>query len=261
MSTSSGTVHNSNVACCNIPPVKSDYQPKGIYKSYAGFKKAYVTGPEKPGKLALVSVYDIFGFKPQTQQGADILAEDLKAQVVMPDFFEGDEPWPVDNFPPTTDEDKKKFQAWFGGFANPANHVPKLINVAKTLKEEGAEFVVAYGYCWGGKVSIVAGTQEGTPFDAVSIIHPAMLSVDDAEKLNVPLGMFISNDESKEEFEKIVNVISKKSFADKNDSRIFDSFHGFAAARADLDDPDNKAKYVDLYCTLIKFVKKASGAS
>lgn len=88
-------------------------------------------------------------FKPQTLQGADILAEELKAQVLMPDFFEGDEPWPLDRFPPSTDEDKKKFQEWFGGFASPANHIPKLIKVGEALKADGADFVVAYGYCWG----------------------------------------------------------------------------------------------------------------
>ena len=31
------TVHNTNAACCTIPPVKSDYVPKGKFKSYAGF--------------------------------------------------------------------------------------------------------------------------------------------------------------------------------------------------------------------------------
>lgn len=138
-------------------------------------------------------------YKPQTQQGADILAEELKAQVLMPDFFEGDEPWSLDKFPPSTDEDKKKFQEWFGGFANPANHIPKLIKVGQALKDEGAEFVVAYGYCWGGKVVISTGSKEDSPFGAVSIVHPAMLSAADAEGLTVPLGMFISNDEPKDE--------------------------------------------------------------
>ena len=33
------TVHNTNQACCSIPPVKSDYTPKGNYKPYAGFNK------------------------------------------------------------------------------------------------------------------------------------------------------------------------------------------------------------------------------
>lgn len=75
-----------------------------------------------------------------------------------------------------------------------------------------------------------------------------------------------------------MEILSKKPFADKNDYVHFDSyvfllmdnclaptlmicscrFHGFAAARANLDDPDNKAKYEELYRTLIKFVKKVS---
>jgi dienelactone hydrolase len=239
--------------------VQSNYEPKGFFKPYAGFQKVYVTGPEKPGRLAIVCVYDIFGFKPQTQQGADIIAESLKAQVVMPDFIEGDEPWPLDKFPPKTDEDKKKLQEWFGGFANPANHIPKLIEVGKALKEEGAEFVAVYGFCWGGKIVIKAGGEPDSPFDAVSIVHPAMLSVEDAEKLNVPLGLFISKDEPEDEYHKIVEVISKKPFADKNSYKIFESFHGFAAARANLDEPDNKDKYGHLYKKLTHFLKNASG--
>lgn len=114
-----------------------------------------------------------FRYKPQTQQGADILADELKAQVLMPDFFDGDEPWPLDKFPPKTDEDKKKLQEWFGGYANPANHVPRFTKVAQALKDEGVQFVLGYGYCWGGKVVIKAGAQSNTPFDAISIIHPA----------------------------------------------------------------------------------------
>lgn len=35
----STVIHNDNAACCSIPPVKSDYTPKGSYKSYAGFDK------------------------------------------------------------------------------------------------------------------------------------------------------------------------------------------------------------------------------
>ena len=137
-----------------------------------------------------------YRFKPQTLQGADILAEELKAQVILPDFFDGDEPWPLDKFPPKTDEDKRKLQEWFGGYANPKNHVPRLIEAGKAVKDDGASFVVAYGYCWGmyslwehhrknteqrgssslfigGKVVMVAGSQPDTPFGAVSIIHPA----------------------------------------------------------------------------------------
>ncbi|KAL1952263.1 hypothetical protein VTO73DRAFT_1412 [Trametes versicolor] len=253
------TVHNTNVACCTIPPVKSDYTPKGTFKSYAGFSKVYVTGPATPGKLAFVCVYDIFGFKPQTQQGADIIAEQLGAQVLMPDFFEPAEPWPAAKFPPSTDEEKAEFQAFFGGPAKPQDGVAKLINVGKALKAEGAEFVGTFGFCWGGKVTILAGSQEGTPFDAVSAIHPAMLSHGDANDLKVPLGLYPSNDEPVDESKQILEIISKKPIAEKSDYKLYDSFHGFAAARANLDDPENKKHYEDLYGRLIGFFSKASG--
>lgn len=63
MSTATGgesRVVNSNPACCSIPPVQSNYTPKGIYKPYAGFKRVYFTGPED-SDMAIVAVYDIFG--------------------------------------------------------------------------------------------------------------------------------------------------------------------------------------------------------
>jgi len=260
MSTASTTVHNTNVACCTIPPVRSDYTPKGTYKSYGGFRKVYVTGPATLGDKALVCVYDIFGFKPQTQQGADIVADELKVQVFMPDFFEEGEPWPVDQFPPKTDEEKKKLQEFFGGIASPPENKTKLVAFAEALKGDGAKFVGTFGFCWGGKVIMLAA-QGVTPFSAVSIVHPAMLSSSDAENLNVPLGLFPSLDEPKEEFDKIVAIMNKKPFSDKCDAKIYESFHGFAAARANLDDRDNKEKFEDLYTRLIKFFDTNGGSS
>ena len=57
---------------------------------------------------------DIFGFFPQTEQGADILSAALSGtKVLMPDFLKG-KPWPVDQFPPETDEQKKNLQEFFG---------------------------------------------------------------------------------------------------------------------------------------------------
>lgn len=61
MSTASSTIHNTNVACCTIPPVLSDdYTPKGSFKAHGGFNRVYVTGNESSDK-AIVCVYDIFG--------------------------------------------------------------------------------------------------------------------------------------------------------------------------------------------------------
>lgn len=73
-------------ACCTVPPVVSDgYKEKGEYITIDGMK-TYATGPSH-AKSALLVVYDIFGFFPQTLQGADILAhgdKEKQYQVFMP---------------------------------------------------------------------------------------------------------------------------------------------------------------------------------
>lgn len=141
------TIHNSNTACCSIPPVQSSYQSKGTFKSFADFEKVYVTGPEGTGR-ALIAIFDIFGFWPQTLQGADILAHTLKAKVVMPDFFYPHPPCSLEEFPPDTDEKKKRVQAFFAGPANISKTVENVKKVGEALKTEG-NAVSVYGYCWG----------------------------------------------------------------------------------------------------------------
>jgi len=249
-------VHNTNEACCTIPPVHSDYTPKGSYRPYGGFGKVYVAGEKSD--LALVTVYDIFGFKPQTQQGADILASELKAQVFMPDFFEPSEPFPSEKYPPKTEQEKQELQAFFGGPASPPAALSKLIGIGKALKNDGYKFVGAIGLCWGGKVVMLAGSADDTPLDAISIVHPAMLSSGDAENLRVPLGIYSSRDEPKDQHDEIVRIIAKNPFANKNDSKIWSNmFHGWAAARANLEDKENKAEFENLYSRVIKFFKNA----
>lgn len=73
-----------------------------------------VTGPADSDR-AILAVYDIFGFFPQTIQGADILAygdADRKYQVFMPDFFEGNTA-ELEWYPPTDDDKKAKIGKWF----------------------------------------------------------------------------------------------------------------------------------------------------
>jgi hypothetical protein len=57
----------------------------------AYFVSADVTGPSTASS-AILFIYDIFGYFPQTLQGADILAtsdKDHQYLVVIPDFFDG----------------------------------------------------------------------------------------------------------------------------------------------------------------------------
>ena len=74
-------------ACCSIPPVEADYTPKGTYTTLNGLK-TYEIAPKGEAKAAVLFVYDIFGFAPQTIQAADLIAS-AGFKVFMPDFLEG----------------------------------------------------------------------------------------------------------------------------------------------------------------------------
>lgn len=184
-------VVNSNPACCSIPPVTtSSYVPKGSYISFAGFDRVYVTGPSSnrspkiptgsshdpeqgASDIAFVSVFDIFGFFPQTQQGADLLAASLNASVYMPDFFAPDPPFPIEHFPPKTQQDKDALQAFFAGPAKPEKALEGLLKVGEELRRLKKKYVGVYGLCWGGKVAILSGSHKDPIFDAVAALHPA----------------------------------------------------------------------------------------
>lgn len=78
-------------ACCTVPAVVDhEYKEKGEYVTIAG-TKTYATGPSDATK-GIILIYDIFGYFPQTLQGADILANgdsQQKYRVYVPDYFDG----------------------------------------------------------------------------------------------------------------------------------------------------------------------------
>jgi dienelactone hydrolase len=172
-----------SAACCSIPPIISNgYNGKGTYKTIAGLKtcsytsfsvflvvRAFiidnsfptpdVTGPPSATKAILLT-YDIFGFFPQTIQGADILALSDKNhhyQVFVPDFFEGksaDISW----YPPTTDAHGKALENFFGGIGAPSRSIAMIPNIVSGIKEYNSNIMAigAMGMCWGGKVCNVS---------------------------------------------------------------------------------------------------------
>jgi len=74
------------------------------------------------------------------------LAKTVGAQVFMPDFLgEGNE-FKIGDFPPKTEEGKKKLQNLFAGTPITAD---RLVDFAKVLKGEGFGNIGALGYCWG----------------------------------------------------------------------------------------------------------------
>lgn len=113
------------------------------------------TGPSSASQGVLV-IYDIFGFFPQTLQGADILAhsdKDQQYQIFMPDWFEGS-PADISWYPPDTDEKGKKLGGFFQTAAAPPKTVKRVAKVMDELKSKnpGIKEWGVVGYCWGGKV-------------------------------------------------------------------------------------------------------------
>ena len=241
-----------NKACCTLPPVQTDYKPKGTFEDVGGLK-SYVVGP-KDSKLAVLMMYDIFGYWPQTQQGADLLSEAMKARVVMPDFFRG-KPWPNEAFPPRNEEEGKKLQEFFSTVAEFNGRLQDLNTVTNALKSQGVQKFGLYGTCWGAKAAIQA-CGAGTPYSGVVQMHPAMVAVEDAKKLAVPVAFFPSKDEPANDVKAFWDAVQPNtSIASKSQFKHYDNMHhGFAAARADLKNQENYFAFQDVYTRAADFL-------
>jgi len=248
---SSRAMSKHSAACCSVPPVVSKgYEPKGKYIEADGLK-TYVTGSSS-GKTGIFVIYDIFGFFPQTLQGADILATGDKEkahQVFMPDFFEGN-PADITWYPPDNEEKGQKLGAFFGGPAAPQKtleRIPKVLDVLKKEYPNISSWAIV-GYCWGGKISALS-TQEGTPFKAAAMCHPAMVDAKDAPKVTIPLAVLPSGDESKDDVGAFEKDLKVKNVVEWFPTQI----HGWMAARSNLEDPKVKSEYERGYKLLLDF--------
>ncbi|KAF2404357.1 carboxymethylenebutenolidase [Trichodelitschia bisporula] len=240
-----------SAACCSVPAVVTKgYEPKGTYTTVDGLK-TYVTGPAS-AKHAILVVYDVFGYFPQTLQGADILAHgdaERPYRVYIPDFFDGpaaDITW----YPPDTKEKGEKLGNFFNTTAAPPRTVPRVPKVVEELSKANPDIQSwgVVGYCWGGKI-VNLTSQSGTPFKAAAICHPAMVDPADAPKVTIPIAVLPSMDEDKKtigEYEAALKV--------KHIVKWFpDQIHGWMAARSNLEDPKVEAEYKRGYKILLDF--------
>ena len=213
--------------------------------------KTYVTGPSS-ATTAILYIYDIFGFFPQTLQGADILAhadKEHQYQVFMPDFFHG-KPADISWFPPDTDEKGKKLGDFFAGIGAPPKAVEKVPAILKEAEGQNANIKNwgAVGMCWGGKVvSFTSGSD--TKFSAAAEVHPAMVDPNDAKNISIPLAMLASKDEDAKAVEAFAAELKGKKLV----KTYGDQIHGWMAARSNLDDANVAKQYEDGYKTLLDF--------
>ncbi|ORX35390.1 hypothetical protein BD324DRAFT_582039, partial [Kockovaella imperatae] len=234
----------------------SGYELKGTYEKLGGFEKVYVTGPDD-AKHALVVIYDIFGFWETTLRGADLLVSHLlltrPTKIFMPDVYRG-KPFPFEK-----DGDKDELQKFFAGTAKLSDRLPEVIAFGEYLNKE-YESVAIQGYCWGGKVTLMALSStlpSQTPFCCGAVVHPALIAPEDGDNLAAPLGFYPSHDEPKEAVEKIEAAMEIKEFVKKCDYHLYDTVHhGWAAARANLKDSENLKQYEDVYQRLADYYSK-----
>jgi len=214
-------------------------------------KQLDATGPSSATQ-AILFIYDIFGYFPQTLQGADLLAHaDASHQyrVFMPDFFEGS-PADISWYPPDTAEKGQKLGDFFKTTAAPpkaAKRVPELVSAIQQQHPEIKAWGVV-GYCWGGKIVNLTGGQ-GTPFKAAAACHPAMVDPKDAAGLKIPICLIPSQGEEQKDVDAYV-----KDLTVPHELHWFkDQVHGFMAARSDLEDDKVKAAYQKGYEILLNF--------
>ena len=196
------TTHSSK-ACCKIPPVQiKGYSAKGKYLEWDGHQ-IYVTGDESATK-AIFYIYDIFGYTPQTLQGADIIAKAGNYLVIMPDFFRG-KPAQASWYASDSPENAKK-KADFMGF---------LSLFQNEIKS-----------CWGGKVVVVNSGPD--PLWKVAIqSSPAKVDPSDAAKLTIPFATLASEDEPADKVKEFGEAQKTPKLVQTYDNQI----HGFMSAR------------------------------
>ncbi|KAG9102492.1 hypothetical protein FRC06_001968, partial [Ceratobasidium sp. 370] len=237
------SIPGDNAACCAIPPAQSNYQPKGTFETINGLK-TYVTG-DKSSKKAVVVTQDIFGMVALTQQvsvpasgeskalqheqGCDILASQ-GFYVVMPDFL-GDDALGLNDVPFDTPEKVKKRNKLFAGKGSPQGRLPEYLKFGQDLKAEGFK-VGGLGFCWGAKIVFMAGASD--VYTAIAAAHPSLLEPKEAENMKAAVALYPSSNEDPAVMEPFVKIAK--------DYKLYsETFHGFAAARAKLDDPTHKA--------------------
>lgn len=238
-------------ACCTIPPVISKgYEGKGSYVTINGLK-TYVTGPANASH-AILLVYDIFGFYPQTLQGADILAHGDHTRpyrVFIPDFFEGS-PADLAWYPPDNDDKREKMGQFFKNVAAPPKNLPKLHDIMGVLKKDYPTVTKwgGVGFCWGGKMLSLSGGKD-TPFNAIAECHPAMVDPEDGGKLTIPVLVLASKDEDATAIKSFQEKLTVKHHVET----FGDQVHGWMTARGKLEDEKVKKEYERGYKTVLEF--------
>lgn len=213
---------------CTNPPCFFHLLSSSLYKERTN-TRTDITGPAD-AEHGILHLYDIFSFRPQTLQGADILAHasPKPTLVVMVDWFAGasvDESWLA------TPSGRERLHEFLETTADPAATVPVALDILSELKTSvfpGVKRWGAVGFCWGGKVvSLLASRGAECPVDAAAQSSPARLEAEDAKGVTVPMAVLASEGEVGEGLEAYERELTGEKHVEVFGSQI----HGWMTAR------------------------------
>lgn len=183
-------------------------------------------------KKAIVQVYDLFGYCPQTYQGADILATQGSEQylVFVPDFIGPDRTAQQEWFLPGADQ--KPLQDLLA-IVTSKQMMTGIHAAVAALRSDGKYAHVqrwaGVGFCWGSKgVSLIATHGDQSLLDVTAHTSPSRLDPEEAKTITVPTMLLPSNGEDESLVESYVENLKGPKYVER-----FDEIHGWMSARYD----------------------------
>ena len=238
-------------ACQALPPVETHkYSPKGVYETVGGLQ-TYVAGSQS-SKKCVIDIFDAFGIRPQTLQGADMLSAGLGALVLMPNFFKGEGADPA-AFPPDTPEKQKILKDFMTAHGDFDKNLADLLDFTEAAKEKWPGVVNwgVFGLCWGGKVAALASA-EGTPFQVSGQGHGGRMVKGDAEKMVIPHICLASPREPADVVKEYQEILGKKEPPGEVETYTT-MFHGWMGAMADFENVENVKEFERAYPDCLSF--------
>lgn len=183
-------------------------------------------------RKAIVQVYDLFGYCPQTYQGADILATQGSELylVFVPDFIGSDRAARLDWFLP--DADPKTLHDLLA-IVTSKQMMADIHATVAALRSDGryghVQRWAGVGFCWGSKgVSLIATQGDQSLLDVTAHTSPSRLDPEEAKTITVPTLMLTSNGEDETLVQRYYQNLKGPKYLER-----FNETHGWMSARYD----------------------------
>ncbi|KAK5047059.1 hypothetical protein LTR84_007001 [Exophiala bonariae] len=265
-------MENSTGCCATGNAAPDQYKPKGRF-TRLGELNVYISsaGQNKSSKDVLLVLPDGFGLAKHNLIMADLFAEHLGVQTIVPDYYEGDplplvilkykpifgvaiedHDWPEDI---KTQIRNVNIEQWLT--KHPHDRVSELLrDLVIEIRSDNpdAEFL-GVGYCFGGKHVFRMAKQY---LKVAASFHPSYLTQEDVKDIQVPVYVGLAGDD-----EMVPTSLADDLKSWTHQERVQATLeiypgmsHGFAA-RPDTQDPAVRTQYERALKTAVSFLGRS----